>query len=76
MRRHFDDSRFSRWISVWVSAFGLLPALLLAVVGVQEYRAGGSVLWAGAGGVLVLVAVWVLVRDVRALRAAGGDGSR
>ncbi|WP_232107811.1 MULTISPECIES: hypothetical protein [Streptomyces] len=75
MRRHLDDSRLSRRISVWVSAFGLLPALLLAVVGVQEYQAGGSVLWAGAGVGLVLVAVWVLVRDVRALRAAR-DGGR
>ncbi|WP_268255082.1 hypothetical protein [Streptomyces spinoverrucosus] len=41
----------------------------------QEYRAGGSVLWAAAGVGLVLVAVWVLVRDVRALRAAR-DGAR
>ncbi|MBG0853897.1 hypothetical protein I2W78_19120 [Streptomyces spinoverrucosus] len=49
--------------------------VMLAVGGVQEYRAGGSVLWAGAGGGLVLVPVWVLVRDIRALRAARG-GSR
>ncbi|MFD9408173.1 hypothetical protein ACFWBN_14300 [Streptomyces sp. NPDC059989] len=56
-------------ISALISAFGVLPAVLLFILAVREYRSGASALWIGAGAVILLVALSALARDVRRLRA-------
>ncbi|MEU0743554.1 hypothetical protein [Streptomyces sp. NPDC006134] len=60
-------------ISIWISAFGVVVSLALLTGAVLEYRAGASVLWAGAGALIVLCAVHALVRDLR--RSRGGPSS-
>jgi hypothetical protein len=54
-------------ISALISAFGVLPSVLLLVLAVREYRSGASILWIGAGVVIFLIALHALVRDVRRL---------
>ncbi|MGR8008219.1 hypothetical protein [Streptomyces hypolithicus] len=55
-------------ISTLISVLSLIPAALLLLFGVREYRAGGSVAWVGFGALLILSGVVVLIRDIRALR--------
>ncbi|CAL9339228.1 hypothetical protein SUDANB58_00231 [Streptomyces sp. enrichment culture] len=55
-------------ISIWISVFGVVASLALLTGALLEYRAGASVLWAGAGALIVLCAVHALVRDVSRAR--------
>ncbi|MEU0132536.1 hypothetical protein ABZ172_00620 [Streptomyces sp. NPDC006296] len=55
-------------ISALISAFGVLAGVVLVVAGVREYRSGASVLWLVAGAVILLSALYALVRDVRRFR--------
>ncbi|MFE0736089.1 hypothetical protein [Streptomyces sp. NPDC058855] len=63
-------------VSTLISALGILPAVLLLVVAVRDYRSGASVLWVAAGAVILAVALYALVRDVRRLRAEAGSADR
>lgn len=49
---------------------------MLLVVAVRDYRSGASVLWVAAGAVILAVALYALVRDVRRLRAEAGSADR
>ncbi|OWA24012.1 hypothetical protein B9W61_19035 [Streptomyces sp. CS057] len=53
---------------------GLPLSVLLLVIGVRDYRDGGSVGWPICGAVLVLVSLWVIYRGMRR-RGAGTTGS-
>ena len=55
-------------ISALLSAFGVLVSMSLLVLAAREYRPGASGLWTGAGVVILLSALYTLVRDVRRLR--------
>ncbi|GAA2388993.1 hypothetical protein GCM10010420_10590 [Streptomyces glaucosporus] len=66
----------TRLVSALISAFGVLAALLLLAVAAGDHRAGASPLWVVAGAVLLLGALFALVRDVRALRRAPGGRGR
>ncbi|MER6316655.1 hypothetical protein ABT237_23260 [Streptomyces sp. NPDC001581] len=43
---------------------GLLPSSLMLVVGIGQYRDGGSVGWPIGGALLVLASVWVVYRGL------------
>ncbi|MEV5259330.1 hypothetical protein [Streptomyces anulatus] len=49
---------------------GLPLSVLLLVIGVRDYRDGGSVGWPIGGAVLVLVSLWVIYRGMHR-RSAG-----
>lgn len=49
---------------------GLPLSVLLLVIGVRDYRDGGSVGWPIGGAVLVLGSLWVIYRGMRR-RSAG-----
>jgi lysylphosphatidylglycerol synthetase-like protein (DUF2156 family) len=63
-------------ISTLISAFGVLAGAMFLLIGVGEYQAGASVLWAVGGVFIFLIAVYALVRDLRTVRkpVAGRDG--
>ncbi|MFD1830127.1 hypothetical protein ACFSJS_10670 [Streptomyces desertarenae] len=63
-------------ISTLISAFGVLVGAMFLFIGIGEYQAGASVLWAVGGVFIFLIAVYALVRDLRTVRkpAAGRDG--
>lgn len=63
-------------VGTLISALGVLPAVLLLVVAVRDYRSGASVLWVAAGVVILAVTLYALVRDVRRLRAEAGTADR
>ncbi|MGN9790058.1 hypothetical protein ACTMTU_02990 [Streptomyces sp. OZ13] len=56
-------------ISTLISAFGVFAASMLLVAAVVEYRAGASALWVGLGVIVLVSAVYTLVRDIRRPRA-------
>ncbi|MGW4649067.1 hypothetical protein [Kitasatospora sp. NPDC004289] len=60
----------SNRISALISVLGALAGTVLLAGAVREYRSGASVLWVVAGSVLVLCALYALVRDVKRLRGA------
>ncbi|MFE7548061.1 hypothetical protein [Streptomyces gardneri] len=43
---------------------GLIPSALLLVIGIRQYRDGGSVAWPIGGALLVLVSLWVVYRGM------------
>ncbi|WP_093849073.1 hypothetical protein [Streptomyces pini] len=57
-------------VSTPISAFGVLGALLILAMAVDDHRAGASPLGVVAATALFLVAFLALVRDVRAGRRA------
>jgi ABC-type nickel/cobalt efflux system permease component RcnA len=63
-------------ISTLISAFGVLVGAMFLLIGIGEYQAGASVLWAVGGVLIFLIAVYALVRDLRTVRkpVAGRDG--
>ncbi|MER7623595.1 hypothetical protein [Streptomyces sp. NPDC126503] len=63
-------------VSTLISALSVLPAVMLLVVAVREYRSGASVLWVAAGAVILAATLHALVRDVRRLRAEAGGADR
>lgn len=46
----------------------MFAGMALLVLAVREYRSGASALWIGAGAVVFLSTLYVLVRDVRRFR--------
>ncbi|PJE96070.1 hypothetical protein CUT44_19965 [Streptomyces carminius] len=52
-------------ISTLISTFGVLVGAVFLVIGIGEYQAGASVLWAVGGVLIFLIAVYALVRDLR-----------
>lgn len=65
-----DDVQVTNRISILISAFGVLASILLLAFAVREYHSGASTLWIGGGAVLLLGALYALVRDVRRPRPA------
>ncbi|MDH2408110.1 hypothetical protein ACG5V6_00675 [Streptomyces chitinivorans] len=63
-------------ISTLISAFGVLGGAMFLFIGIGEYQAGASALWAVGGALVLLIAVYALVRDLRAAGkpVAGRDG--
>lgn len=55
-------------ISVLISALTVPASFIMFIVGIQQYRAGASVLWLIGGSLFVLSSVYTLVKDVRHLR--------
>lgn len=58
-----ESSRFSR-LSRVLDWAGLIPSTFLLVIGIRDYRDGGSVGWPICGAVLVLVSLWVIYRGM------------
>ncbi|MFI8233971.1 hypothetical protein ACIGDI_34720 [Streptomyces sp. NPDC085900] len=56
-------------ISTLISAVCLLGSAMLLIVAIDAYRSGASALWIVAGGVIAVVELYTLLRDVRRLRA-------
>ncbi|MFH8926457.1 hypothetical protein ACH4D4_05325 [Streptomyces pristinaespiralis] len=52
-------------ISTLISAFGVFVATMLLIGAVVEYRAGASALWVAFGVLILVSAVYTLVRDIR-----------
>lgn len=52
-------------ISTLISAFGVFVAAMLLIGAVVEYRAGASALWFAFGVLILVSAVYTLVRDIR-----------
>ncbi|GAA3641178.1 hypothetical protein GCM10023079_33870 [Streptomyces chitinivorans] len=71
-----EDVRVTNRISTLISAFGVLGGAMFLFIGIGEYQAGASALWAVGGALVLLIAVYALVRDLRAAGkpVAGRDG--
>lgn len=52
-------------ISTLISAFGVFVAAMLLIGAVVDYRAGASALWVAFGVLILVSAVYTLVRDIR-----------
>ncbi|WP_327177476.1 hypothetical protein OG599_20780 [Streptomyces sp. NBC_01335] len=55
-------------VSVLISILGVPVSVMLLYVSVQDYRAGASSFWIWSSAVVLLGALYALVKDVRQLR--------
>jgi len=60
--------RVANRISALISVFGVLVGAMFLIIGVREYQAGASALWAAGGALIFLTAVYALMRDLRTAR--------
>jgi hypothetical protein len=63
-----DHGPVRKFLGVLCSALGVPVGTMMLVLGIREFRAGASVMWAILGVLIFLSSVYVLVRDVRDLR--------